>query len=298
MRQRLPPLSQIEAFVVAARAPTFRVASERCALSPAAFSRRIQAFSAFIGAELFEHGTGGARLTEAGRKCLEDLEPAYLELIRATASIGYGCSRNQEVKLSLSHGLAVGWLVPRLGGLRAAHPEIELSFKIQRGAADLRRGEVDLAICFSDIELAGLESQPLLDVTCTPLAAPAIAQIFKTEGGRLEQQRLLAVDIPSDIWQWWARSTGTAADLVPTTRFDMLHTMYETASQGFGITLGSSPTVWPHFQSGRLERLDLPAARYPGGYHLAVRADRKRKSPVATVWRWLVAEGQLTPSFL
>jgi DNA-binding transcriptional LysR family regulator len=90
MRRRLPPLEQIEAFIEAARARTFREAANRCALSPAAFSRRIQGFSDFIGLKLFERRPGGVRLTEAGRACLAELEPAYMELRRAAAQVAGG----------------------------------------------------------------------------------------------------------------------------------------------------------------------------------------------------------------
>jgi LysR family transcriptional regulator, glycine cleavage system transcriptional activator len=45
MTRRTPKMEAIEAFIEAARAPNFRTAAERCALSPAAFSRRIQAAS-------------------------------------------------------------------------------------------------------------------------------------------------------------------------------------------------------------------------------------------------------------
>jgi LysR family glycine cleavage system transcriptional activator len=78
MRRRLPPLDNIEAFVAAAASPSFRVAAESLALSPAAFSRRIQSLSEHVGVKLFERCGSGARLTEAGRRCLELVEPAYL----------------------------------------------------------------------------------------------------------------------------------------------------------------------------------------------------------------------------
>lgn len=293
MRRRLPPLDQIEAFVVAAASPSFRVAAERCALSPAAFSRRIQGFSAYVGVRLFERSSGSARLTDAGRKYLSELEPAYLELRRAAASIG--SARNHEVKLSLSHVLAVGWLIPRLNGFRDAHPEIELSFKIQRDAAAVRRGDADLGICFSDIDLSGLETQRLFDIDCTPVGAPSVAKKFKAEGGQLEHHRLLGIATLPDLWPWWARSTGFRADFASITKFEMAHAMYESASQGDGIILGGNPTVLPHLESGRLERLELPVAHYPGGYHLAASAERKRERSVATLWRWLETEAARTP---
>jgi len=290
MRRRLPPLEQIEAFIEAAQAPSFRVAAERCALSPAAFSRRIQAFSSYVGVRLFERRPGGLRLTQAGERCLRELKPALLELRRAAASVARRDDETLSVTLSLSHSLAVGWLIPRLDAFRAAHPEVELSLKTQRGASDMRCGEADLGLCFSDIDLTGLVSRPLLDVMVAPVASPEVAQAFKVRGGRLERERLLSVSQPADLWPWWARETGLAATLPSAATYDLLHAMYEMASEGFGVALAATPTVWPHLDNGRLVRLDLLHVAFPGGYRLAAPADRRQRRPVDTVWRWLEAE--------
>lgn len=297
MRRRLPPLANIEAFIAAASSPNFKAAADSLALSQAAFSRRIQSLSDHVGVKLFERCGSGARLTEAGRRCLDELEPAYRELIRATNAIGRGARQSQSVHLSTSHALAVGWLIPRLGRFRSEFPEIELSFNIQAEASDLRRGEVDLALCHSGNDLTGFESLPLLDITCTPVAAPEVAQAFHENGGSLAGQSLFASYHASDLWTWWARTSGFADTLTPTTRFIMISVMYEAASQGLGVAMGESPTVWPHIESGRLRPLDLPAVRHPGGYHVATRSDRIRRPPVAKVRRWLIEEAGRTPGF-
>lgn len=294
MRRRLPPLEQIEAFIEAAEAPSFRVAAERCALSPAAFSRRIQAFSACVGLPLFERTPAGARLTEAGRRCLAELKPAYLELRRVAAVIAQPPEDAQVVTLSLSHSLAVGWLIPRLDAFRAAHPEIELRLRTERGATGLRRGEADLGICFADIDLAGLVHQPLLKVTMAPVAAPGVAEAMQRRGGGLASQRLLAVAYPPELWSWWAQRAGVTEPLPSPATYDLLHAMYEMAAQGLGVALAATPTVWPHLESGRLVRLSLPHTPGPGGYNLAAPPDRRRRGVVAAVWRWLEAEAAQT----
>lgn len=295
MRRRLPPLHNLEAFIVAASSPSFRAAAESLALSPAALSRRIQSLSDYVGVKLFERTVSGARLTEAGRKCLSDVEPAYLELVVATACMGRLERRRDEVKVSLSHSLAVGWLIPRLSKFRAEHPEIELSFKTQRTASHLRRGEVDLAICFSDIDLSGLDAETLLEVSCTPVASPTVARAYRAELRPLGKHRLLAVASPPDVWPKWSEFTGFHLDCTQFTRFDLMHAMYESASEGMGIAMGSSATVWPHLKSGRLENLGLPVASFSDGYRLAANATRKRQLPVMTAWRWLQAEAARTP---
>jgi DNA-binding transcriptional LysR family regulator len=295
MRRRLPPLEQIEAFIEAARARTFRDAAERCALSPAAFSRRIQAFSDFIGLTLFERCPGGLRLTEAGRRCLEELEPAYVELRRAAAVVAGADAQDQSVRLSLSHSLAVGWLIPRLDAFHVANPGIELSLRTQRDASEIRYGNVDLGICFSDIDLSSLTSQPLLTVIALPVAAPQVAAEMVADGGRLGDRRLLAVSSPPDQWRWWMDLTGVRIEPGSTSTFDFLHALYEVASEGLGVALASSPTVQPHLQAGRLAPVGLPAARFPGGYQLAATPERRRRRAVGAVWRWLDSEARSTP---
>jgi LysR family glycine cleavage system transcriptional activator len=297
MRRRLPPLEQIEAFIEAAEQPTFRAAAERCALSLAAFSRRVQAFSAYAGVVLFERTAGGLRLTDCGRRCLEELKPAFLELRRAAAQVGadHDLARVRRVTLSLSHSLAVGWLIPRLDRFRIAHPELELSLRTQRDASDIRRGDADLGICFDDVDVGGLHSQPLLDVAVYPAASPTVARAIRAAGGRLDGQPLLAVSRPPDLWAWWAGRSGFDGVLTPAANFDLLHAMYEIAAEGLGVALAASPTVTPHLRSGRLVRLDLPAVRFPGGYRLAAAEDRRRRRPVQAVWRWLESEARRMP---
>jgi DNA-binding transcriptional LysR family regulator len=288
-------MEQIEAFIAAARSTNFRMAAEQCALSPAAFSRRIQGLSEFVGHALFKRDSAGMHLTEAGKLYLDELEPSFLELRRAaTSSMGLRSTGQSNVKLSLSHSLAVGWLIPRLSAFRAKHPRIDLGLRIKRDASDIRSGEADLAICASGIDLSNLGVQPLLSVTVTPLAHPNIADAFRAGAIRLQNQRLLASAQSPYLWRCWARATGIEDVLVPQATFDVLHGMYEVAAHGAGVVLGASPTVIPHLESGRLVPLGLPTAQLPNFYRLASTPASQRKHAVAVVREWLETEARQT----
>jgi DNA-binding transcriptional LysR family regulator len=289
LRRSLPRLEQIEAFIEAANAPSFRVAAERCSLSAAALSRRIQAFSHHFGQQLFERTASGARLTEAGQQCLAELEPAYLELRHAAARIGE--RERSAVSLSMSHSLAVSWMIPRLGDFREKHPGIELNLKIDRTAGTLRRGDADIGVCFSDIEMNGLVHDKLLPVYAAPVASPGLAQTVTALAG----QPLLSVTLPADIWFWWAEAAGQAEPDGPITRFEYTHAMYEAAAQGLGVAMGSSPTIWPFIESGRLTRLDYPVVGFHGFYSVAAKQSRRRQPAVAATWRWLEQQAVMTP---
>lgn len=292
MRRRLPPLEQIEAFIEAARAPSFRAAAERCALSPAAFSRRVQALSISLGRDLFERHARGRRLTEAGRRTLEELEPAYLELRRVASAVADDEPPEHRVRLSISHGLAVSWLVPRLALIKRAHPDIELVVRTHRDASAVRRGTTDLGLFFMDVEVSGLLTQPVMDACITPVANPRLAEAFRAGGGTLDRFPLLSLLGWPDLWQWWASATGSDVPKDPEHVFDMSHVMFEAACHGVGIAMGATPLISPYRSAGTLTTIDLPIMRAPDAYRLASVARRKKRPAVTAVWEWLQAEAK------
>lgn len=289
MTRRIPRLEVIEAFIEAARAPSFRIAAERCALSPAAFSRRIQAFRQFVGREIFDRTPGGMRLTAAGQECLDALEPIYRAMTQAALELG---ARRvaEKVTLSCPHSLAVAWLFPRLERFREAHPSIDVTIQTTRLAEAVRAGDADLGICSDGVDAAGLRSEHLLDIHVEPVAAPEVAQAFC---GDLNRSRLFAPIHAPGIWTWWAEAAGVRTPpLRAAETFDMAYALYEAAASGWGLAPGMSATVAGHLKSGRLVSLGLPSAQYPGGYRLVGRATRMRTPAVAAMWRWLADEGR------
>jgi DNA-binding transcriptional LysR family regulator len=297
MGRRIPRLEVIEAFIEAAHAPSFRIAADRCALSPAAFSRRIQVFRDFVGREVFEREPGGMRLTEAGQECVATLEPLYRAMTEAARDLG--AARRGKVTVSLSHSLAVSWLFPRLERFRARYPDIEVAIQTTRAAEAIRSGVADLGVCASDVDVAGLHAERLLDIDVTPVASPEIAAEFESGRTRLQDYRLFTPIHAPDLWRWWAQAAGAEVGPLPeSSTFDMAYALYEAAAAGWGVAMGLSPTVSGHLISGRLAPLGLPSARYPGCYRLVAKPSRMRGPPVAAFWGWLTEEaraGRATP---
>lgn len=290
-RRRLPPVDQIEAFLQAARAPNFRTAAEQLALSPAALTRRIQAFSDYVGEELFERSGGGMRLTQAGHRCIQQLEPVFFSLRDAAASVGGRDQTIHQINISVSHSLAVSWLIPRMQRFRESHPMIDLTLKIERTSARVRSGDADIGICYAGVDCSRLRMEPLFGVTVTPVACPAVAA---RNSGRvqLSDECLLVSAQSSELWRWWGRETGYPEELAASTEFDILQGMYEAAACGLGIALGASPTVWPYMDSGKLVPLGMGSAHIPDAYRLISTDARIAQPQVAAVWDWLLHEAR------
>jgi DNA-binding transcriptional LysR family regulator len=290
MTRRIPRLEVIEAFIEAAGAPSFRIAAERCALSPAAFSRRIQAFRAFVGREVFDRRPGGMRLTPAGQECLDMLEPIYRSMTQAALELG-GRRTAEKVTLSLSHSLAMSWLIPRLERFRERCPNIEVAIQTTRTAEAIRSGDADLGVCASDVDAVGLRTEHLLDVHVAPVAAPELAAAFREGRIDLAGQRLLAPVQAPGMWSWWGEATGAnGRPFQASDTFDMAYALYEAAAAGWGVASGMGVTVASHLKTGRLVSLGLPSARWPGGYRLVARSSRMRAPAVAAMWSWLAEE--------
>lgn len=295
MSRRIPRLEVIEAFVQAARAPSFRIAAERCALSPAAFSRRMQAFTAFVGEDVFERHPGGMRLTDVGRECLATLEPTYRAMLDAARALE-AKAEARTITVSLSHSLAVGWLMPRIERFHDAHPRIEVAMLTTRTAEAVRAGTADLGLCATDVDTAGLHVEHLLDVSVTPMASPEIAAAFRAGQGRLADHRLLTFTQHPDLWAWWARQAGLDDHGLPRARiFDMAQALYEAAAAGWGLAPGIDVIAKSYLDSGRLVELGLPTVHYPGGYRLVARPSRMRASQAEPFRAWLRAEAGREP---
>ena len=123
--RRLPPLTAIEAFVQVARLGSIKAASQELALSPPALSRRVQALERFIGKPLFDRRHQAVVLNADGERLLQQIAPALDSLSDAVEVMTSGTDV-LRLRLGILPLFASQRLFPRLGELRAKHPELHL----------------------------------------------------------------------------------------------------------------------------------------------------------------------------
>ena len=85
------------------------------------------------------------RLTAAGRRYLEQIDPAIRQIQAATEAVLRPTGRN-VVRLTLPPSLAATWLIPKLGAFERDHPDIELQLVPTTRVLDLKRDQVELAV--------------------------------------------------------------------------------------------------------------------------------------------------------
>lgn len=293
MRRRSPPWGAIEAFIVASRAQSFKEAAAQLALSPAAFSRRIQALEDRVGMKLFDRGGPAPVLTVSGQRYLERLQPSY-EAMRAATEWMAPDPERRALRVGVSQSFAVSWLVPRLPRFYRHAPGIELVLQTWSDNVDLVSGATDVRILYGCGDWEQFVSEKLLDLEAFVVSAPVLAdgRPAPRHLGEVADYPLLELVHPANQWEAWLAGAGCpVAKLRRRQMFDSAQVAYEAAAQGLGLALGVPPLVDAFLQSGRLKQVSGLAQPMAGAYYVAALPEFRRHEAVQTLWRWLVAEG-------
>jgi LysR family glycine cleavage system transcriptional activator len=292
----MPPLEAAEAFLVAAQACSFRSAASQLALSPSAFSRRIQELERFVGIELFVRTSKQTSLTPAGRIYLAQVGPA-IEVIR-TATMGLREKHGERrIRIATSHSLASEWLMPRLPRLLAEHG-IEVDLEVSRDSQLLRDRAVDLGVWGGTGSEPGLTSIAIAPMDAVPVAASRLADGRSPPRtvAELSEHRLLSDRISRWLWPQWLDAAGYhGARPQFVDHFETNQLCNEAAASGMGVAL-SLPLVSERFlDSCRLTA--CAAIRRPTGaayYVHATEATLSGASTAGIVRDWLAREAAVS----
>ncbi len=291
MRRQAPPLEAIEAFLIASRSASFREAADRLALSPSAFSRRVQALEAFVGVPLFVREKGTPILSRTGERYLRTVEPAIDAIRRATVDL-QAERGGTSLRVIVPQSFAIAWLIPHIPDLQRECPEVRIELRVGRTLADLRRGHADLAILAGVGRAADMPSIPLAALSAIAVSAKVLADGSAPPRSLDELARCprLAVYRPEGIWERWLRGVGYAGPPLDAPNYHEAHfLMIEAAAAGLGIALTPPILATRHLSEGRLIQ-PLPETAAVGVEYRLVFADEqvRRRTDVATLTRWLV----------
>jgi len=313
MKRKTPPLDAIEAFLQAVKSPTFRDAADALAISPSAYSRRIQALESFLGAQLFDRSAPRPVLNEAGRQYLTAIAPAI-------DAIGLASARPRRpdgvgtLRVSAPHTFTIGWLAPRLPSFLARADAPDVALTISSDLGPLQMGAADVGIVAGPRDWKGLVVEPLAALTGVLVSAPTLA------GGRppprhldeIAQHRLLAVveprDVeiaqhrlpagtgPRDMWSRWLANVGYDGPPPgePVT-YDTASLLYEATAAGLGLAIAIPFLAERVLAARRVRRIGDAQAPLGTGYYLVCAHPAARRRPdVQAFCAWAHVEASAT----
>lgn len=285
-----PRLNALRTFEAAGRHLSFSVAGEELGVSQAAVSQQIRQLEGYLDARLFLRRNRGLSLTGVGEAYHLAVHEALDRLDAITDQLFPG-SQDHVVTVQCTPSVATLWLIPRLGRLHAAHPNIDL--RIVTLAAERGRsspGLVDIEIATLDPGDAGPNCRELMTARIAPVCAPSLLRTGQwSQPSDVLRFDLLHVLGYRDDWHRWFRSVGLSDQKIPGgASFDGSLMALEAAVNGDGIMLGRRPFIDPHLQSGDLALPFGDRHALTTTYFLRWPEAARTRRDVTAVMDWLV----------
>jgi LysR family glycine cleavage system transcriptional activator len=250
----LPPFAALRAFHAAAVHGRFRAAAASLGVTESAISHQVRRLEHFLRTALFDRSGPGVRLTAAGRRYLEQIDPAIRQIQVATEAMLRPSGRN-VVRLTLPPSLAATWLIPQLGAFEHAHPDVELQLVPTTRVVDLLRDQVDLAVRHGKGAWPGIDATFLLAETALPVCAPGYLTLGPDDDplAALARVRLIVnTRFPAE-WEEWARARSLAPPpLAGAIELEGTEEALLVAESGHGLAIGRLPLVDDRLARGTL----------------------------------------------
>ena len=291
------PLHTLLGFAAAARSGNLTRAAESLHLTVSALSHQIRALEERLGRRLFVRGPRGVRLTADGERLLARIGP-HLDAL-AQELRPFAPRREDVLTVSVMPSMASAWLVPRLGGFLAAHPQLELNLLSSERLVDFERDSaIDAALRMGAGRWPGVTAEHLLDETLVPVASPALIRKHgMPTDATLHRWPLLGEGGQPHWAKWFAQYGGHAPERY-VAHFDDLESLHRAAVEGMGVALARMVRSRLLIEGGQL--VALSGNSLPSDYaHYLVYPPRSADHAGLLAFReWLHAQARTAASAL
>ncbi len=287
----LPPFAALRAFHAAATHDRYRDAAESLGITESAISHQLRRLEEFLQTALIDRSGGRPKLTDAGRRYLEQIEPAMRQIQAATEAFMPAAGRN-ALRLTLPPSLAATWLIPRLGAFERDNPETDLQLITTTRVVDLRRDQVNLAIRHGKGEWRDIDATFLLAEAALPVCAPGYLDPLPKKPTQevLGKVRFIMNSHFPDEWEEWAKAHGLEPpEMKDLVGFDAMEQVLQVAGNGHGLAMGRRPMVDDWLADGRLIAPFGKADPTGAAYYLCRPAGTVPTAAERRLERWLVA---------
>lgn len=289
--EKLPPLAALRAFAAYVETDQIVAAGAKIGVTHAAISQQLRALEKHLGVALLDRTGRTLQLTGEGQVLADAVTLGFGAIARAVEDIT-DADAARPVQVSCTAMLASAWLMPRLGGFRQKHPDIDLMLNPSPLMVPLEPGGIDVALRFGRGDWPGLVSEPLIMSPMVVVAAPSLVE------GR-------TIETPADLTGLpWLEEAGVSEATRWLQRQGLDQTnqrgrvqvpgnlLLDGARDGQGVAVIVRHFVERDIEAGRLVELFEDDRR--SGYHIVTREGVLRPSAKAFV-RWLRRQTKTQP---
>lgn len=260
-------LGPLRTFDAVCRAKGVSRGAEALHVTPGAVSQQIKQLESGLNVRLFQKSGREIALTAVGERLAHRVADAF---DRLNDALDDAVNPRQETRLRLKvmPSIAIRWLLPRLSGFYAQHPDMDLEIATMARADDLRLEGADCAIRHGVGEWTDVELDHLFDDEFIPVCVPELAA--RIHGPRdLLQAHLLHSMLRPEAWDLWFDSVGLGSE--PRARgmsFANAALCYQAAADGLGVVMAQRAYVQDDLRAGRLVVALDHVVRTERGYYL------------------------------
>ena len=283
------PLTALRAFEAFARLGKMSLAADELCVTHGAVSRQVRSLEALSGVKLTQGPRNALKLTDAGDRMARSLGRTFDELEATFREVRAGGER--DLHISCVGTLAMKWLIPRLSGFHALHPDLSIRVTEAYGPVDFTREPFDAAIRLAEtVAGADLTATPFLDNYHGPVVAPALVD------GHLDLARTARLHTRPhrQAWAEWSDHAGVPAPEARENReYEHLFYMLEAAVAGQGVGLSPWIYVANDIAAGRLTA-PFGFAPTPAKFHLILPSAPPKRG-LKAFREWLIEEAATAP---
>lgn len=303
MRLNSAALASLRFFEAAARLSSFSRAAGELSVTQGAVSHQVRYLEESLGCKLFYRLPRQVKLTEEGAKFAEVVARALKDLDHGAEAIVAARRSTIEVRLRAGPSFALRWLVPRLGRLRALHPDIKLHVIGDYGYFDPVHRDFDLAVEFIQAPPPALQTEILLEEYLTPVCSPEYLErhsFLRTPTDLVRCTLLHDGDAWENAsedaeWRHWLNEAGAQEiDSNQGQFFTLANMAIEAALSHQGVAMGRLSLVEDLLQSKRLIAPFKQRVKCPTRYCLVYPSELASRPGIRAVIDWLREEAGTT----
>lgn len=251
LRSLLPSINALVVFEAAGRLSSFTGAARELRMTQAAVSYAINRLEEHLGTALFVRQHRRVRLSEAGARFHADVAIGLSHIQRSAQDLR-AVATGGHVTLACSSAFAAFWMVPRMAGLRADLPQIDLRIQTADRDLDLVGEGIPLAVRGGDpADWPQYEAKPLAREQIFPVcgAGYLAGRDRPLQPLDLLDHQLIHLEEPfrsAATWRDWFASAGIEGRRVPKgLQINDYVSVIQSVIAGQGIALG-----WQHLVEG------------------------------------------------
>jgi LysR family glycine cleavage system transcriptional activator len=283
----LPPLTALRAFAATAEAGSFSGAARKLNVTHAAVVQQVRALEDHLGRPLVQREGRGVSLTVDGGQLAEALGEGFGAIQRGIEALTAG-EADRPVRVTLTASFAAQWLMPRLKGFWAKHPDIGLSMHPDNRVVDMHRERMDLGIRYGNGDWAGVESTYLASARLVIAGAPSLIG----DKAALNPEEMREMDwILSRTWpeqDAYLRQLGLEPDGLSRTDINSEELAIAAARQGLGLVVESAALIEADVAEGRLRIVHESREKLPA--YFVVTLPGPKRAAARAFLKWLMSQ--------